>query len=304
MPQPISEKPGILNLNKPSGMTSRELVDLVQERFAGVKAGHAGTLDRAARGILPVLVNEATKLVPYIQREQKDYHATIRFDYRSASYDMDREPKTVHPGPKLQRTEIDRVLQNYQGRISQVPPTYSALRIEGKRAYERAEAGEDPELAARDVDVESIEVRQFNYPKLRLTVTCGKGFYVRALVRDLSTDLNQNGGVLSELVRTRYGFFRLENSVSIEEDWFSGWYPPVRAVDSYTRLTPGEKELDIVRNGGWIPRSNQEDAWAAVLDLGGNLFAMVTSEQRNGRPVWQPRRVMNRPDLEARGHHN
>ena len=299
MKQTINNRPGIFNVNKPSGMTSRQLVDRVQDRFPGNKAGHAGTLDRAASGVLPVLLNEATKLVPYIHREEKTYRATIRFDYDSESYDMDREVRSVVAGPEINWHQVERVLKGYQGRINQVPPRYSALRVDGQRAYERVEAGEDPELSAREVDVESIKIDEFTYPILRLNITCGKGFYVRALVRDLSADLNQDGGVLSDLIRTQYGFFSLENSVTVEENWSSGWYPPVRAVDSYLKLVLDENELEILRNGGWIPRESHEDSWAAALDHRGNLFAMVTPKRHDGQPVWQPRRVMNRPDLET-----
>lgn len=291
---------GIINFCKPPQMTSRELVDRVEQRYPDWKVGHGGTLDRAARGVLPVLVNEATKLVPYLQREKKTYQAKIRFDRVSPSYDLDRERKMIDPGPSPSREEICRQLEEFQGVISQTPPIYSAVWTGGVRSYRRAEKGEEINLDSRTVHVYDIQLLEMDFPSLTVEIKCGKGFYVRSLVRDLANKLDREGAILSELLRTRYGGLNLEQSVDVSaEDWGTGWISPGDAFLETPIIHPDPELIEIICHGGWVPRKKENHERAIVQDQNGRVRALVEAENKQGRTVWQPRRVLNLPQMIA-----
>jgi tRNA pseudouridine55 synthase len=206
---------GWLVLDKPAGLTSTQAVGVVKRLFEAQKAGHAGTLDPLATGILPIALGEATKTVPFAVDGEKAYRFTVRFGAETDTDDAEGvvvETSEVRPS----REAIEAVLDNFTGEISQVPPRYSAIKVEGNRAYDLARSGEEVALEPRTVVIEDL--RLIDMPDAATAVfeaECGKGTYVRALARDMGRALGCFGHVIA-LRRTRVGAFDEATSVSLE----------------------------------------------------------------------------------------
>jgi tRNA pseudouridine55 synthase len=206
---------GWLVLDKPQGMTSTKAVARVKRLYDAAKAGHAGTLDPLATGVLPIALGEATKTVPFVFDGSKDYRFTVRFGAETDTDDA--EGKVVARSDiRPARTDIETALPSFTGEISQVPPRYSALKVEGARAYELAREDEEFDLAPRPVFVTKLAiVDQPDKDRCVLEASCGKGTYVRALARDLGRALGTFGHV-EALRRTRVGGFGEDSAVSLE----------------------------------------------------------------------------------------
>ena len=205
---------GVLNLAKPTGMTSRDVVDLVSRPLRKVKVGHAGTLDPLASGVLVVCIGGATRLIDRVQAMPKAYRAVIRLGATSDTLDADGRV-TPHPDPDLvapTKAAVRAALAGQVGVIQQVPPQFSALKVEGKRAYDLARAGEAVALAARPVRVDRVELIAYAWPRLEVAVDCGSGTYIRSIARDVGAALGV-GGLIEVLVRTRIGPFTLEDAL-------------------------------------------------------------------------------------------
>ena len=205
-----NDRSGVLNLNKPGGMTSRDVVDLVSRplRKAKVKVGHAGTLDPLATGVLVVCVGSATRLIEYVQRMPKAYRTVVLLGARSDTLDADGKVEAVEDPPIPTEAEVRSALLTQVGTISQMPPQFSALKVEGKRAYDLAREGQAVELAARPVRIDQVELISYAWPRLELQVDCGSGTYIRSIARDIGEILGC-GGLVEVLTRTRIGPFRL-----------------------------------------------------------------------------------------------
>ncbi len=247
---------GLLNLNKPDEMTSRQAVNLVERLTRPVRAGHAGTLDPLATGVLVVCVGAATRLIGYVQRMPKRYTGTFLLGRQSPSEDVEREVTELPDAPRPTREQIEAAAARLIGRIEQRPPAFSAIKVAGRRAYELARQGRQPELAARPVLIHAIEVAEYQYPQLVLNVTCGSGVYIRALGRDLAQSLGTSA-VMSALVRTSIGVFTLEEAVDPRQldcdNWFSLLQPPLRAIEYLPRLQLSAAEVRRLRTGLTIP---------------------------------------------------
>jgi tRNA pseudouridine55 synthase len=206
---------GWLIFDKPQGMTSTTAVSRLKRLYDAAKAGHAGTLDPLATGILPVAFGEATKTVPFVMEGIKAYRFTVRFGAETDTDDAEGKiTETSERRPT--RAEIEAVLPRFTGEITQVPPRYSALKVEGARAYDLARDEEDFELAPRTVVVDRLDLVEHPDPDhCVLEAECGKGTYVRALARDLGRALHCLGHV-EVLRRTRVGFFREEDSARLD----------------------------------------------------------------------------------------
>jgi tRNA pseudouridine55 synthase len=206
---------GWINLDKPYDLGSTQAVSRVRRIFDAQKAGHAGTLDPLATGILPIALGEATKTVPFMMDADKAYRFTIAWGRTTATYDREGEVlATSDVRPTL--AQVEAVLPRFVGEIDQVPPAFSAIKVDGERAYDLARAGETVELAARKVVVHSARIADATDPDhVTIEVECGKGAYVRALVRDIADALGACGHV-SELRRTRVGAFTEQDSVTLE----------------------------------------------------------------------------------------
>lgn len=203
---------GVLNLNKPAGITSRDAVNVVQRMVKPAKVGHAGTLDPMATGVLLVCVGSATRLISILQQAPKTYVAEFRFGETS---DTDDSTGTVELSPEaavVERSDLQAELVAFTGTIDQVPPAFSAVKIKGQRAYAKARRGEDVQLSSKQVDVYSIELLEYQWPVAQLEIRCGSGTYIRSIARDLGKQLGC-GGLMSCLERTAIGEFDVQNAV-------------------------------------------------------------------------------------------
>ena len=296
---------GWIVLDKPEGMTSTSAVAAVKRRTGAAKAGHAGTLDPFATGVLPIALGEATKTVPYLQHAEKHYRFTVRWGVATDTDDRDgtvAAESDVRPG----RTEIEAVLERFVGEIEQVPPAYSAIRIEGRRAYDLARAGKSPEMAARRVWIG--ELRLFDSPDADHAVfeaVCGKGTYMRALARDIAGALGTFGHLVA-LRRTRVGPFDEERAISLDEldenmqcaAALTHLHSVETALDDIPALAVTEMEAGRLRNGQAISLLRKADLdRIAELENGDTVLTMV-----DGKPVAlaryaageiQPVRVLN-----------
>ncbi|MCL6434670.1 MAG: tRNA pseudouridine(55) synthase TruB [Leptolyngbyaceae cyanobacterium HOT.MB2.61] len=209
---------GFLNLNKPSGFTSHDAVAKVRRLLKLKRVGHAGTLDPAATGVLPVALGRATRLLQFL-RQDKAYRATIRFGMKTTTDDLEGETLLAQPVPELELEMIKALLPEFQGTLQQVPPDYSAIQVQGKRLYELARKGERIVAQPRSVEVFSLEVldwRPGDFPEVDLAIACGSGTYIRAIARDLGNAL-KTGGTLAALLRTASSGFKLADSLTLEE---------------------------------------------------------------------------------------
>jgi tRNA pseudouridine55 synthase len=213
---------GFLNLVKPPGMTSHDVVRLVRRRIGQkIKVGHLGTLDPAAAGVLPLAVGRATKLIPTLPNlgdNMKGYLGQIQLGVTTTTDDLEGEILSREDFAQVTAERLTEVLEDYRGTISQVPPQVSALKKDGKRAYQRVRAGERVELAPREVRISELTLREHlpNEGRFTIYVRCGSGTYIRSLARDIGAQLG-TGGALAFLLRTHSGPFHLEQAVSLEE---------------------------------------------------------------------------------------
>lgn len=209
---------GFLNLNKPFGFTSHDCVAKVRRIYQLKKVGHAGTLDPAATGVLPIAIGRATRLLQYL-RHEKAYQATIRFGVTTATDDLEGEVLTQQAVPNLDLLQIQEKLPLFQGVIQQIPPNYSAVQVQGKRLYELARSGQAIEAPIRTVEIFDLQILDFragDFPELDLAIACGGGTYIRSIARDLGEELG-TGATLAKLLRTESSGFGLGESVSIEQ---------------------------------------------------------------------------------------
>ncbi|MFW6300020.1 MAG: tRNA pseudouridine(55) synthase TruB [Oceanicaulis sp.] len=263
---------GWLILDKPLEMTSTQGVGKIRWLYNAQKAGHAGTLDPLASGVLPIALGEATKTVPFAQEGEKAYLFTIRWGVSTTT--QDAEGETVAENEvRPDRQAIEDALPAFIGEVSQVPPKFSAIKIDGERAYDLARSGEDVELESRPVRIDAVTL--IDQPSADLAVfemKCGKGAYVRSLARDLAAALGAEGHVAA-LRRTRVGSFTLEDAVTLDE------------VE------------DLVHKGGaldaLLPVETALDDIPALAVTDGEAFQL-----RQGRPiVLPPRRASELRDL-------
>lgn len=211
----------IIAVDKPLGWTSFDAVKRLRGgiqrrlRVKKFKVGHAGTLDPLATGVLIVCTGRATRRIEELQSGEKEYVATVELGATTPSFDLETEIDTTYPTAHITEELVRETLQKFVGVISQVPPVFSAVKIDGKRAYKYARNGKDPELKAKQVNIREIEFLSLEDNKLRFRVVCGKGTYIRALARDLGNALN-SGAHLIELRRTRVGDYKIEDCLTID----------------------------------------------------------------------------------------
>jgi len=215
-------------INKPYGMTSFGALAFVRTRVSRkvgvrrVKIGHAGTLDPLATGVLILCTGKKTKEIERLQLDSKEYTATLQLGATTPSYDMEHEVDATYPTAHITREAIEQVLAGFVGDIQQVPPQYSACKIDGDRAYKLKRKGEEVQLAAKTVHIDAIELTGFDAEKMLLSirVSCGKGTYIRSLARDIGRAL-QSGAYLTALCRTRLGSVRISDCITLDD--FPQW---------------------------------------------------------------------------------
>jgi len=209
-------------LNKPYKWTSFDLVNKVKFkvkhklRVKKIKVGHAGTLDPLATGLMIVCVGKYTKQIESYQSQVKEYIATLELGATTPSFDLETEIDQTYPIEHINRELIDEVLKGFIGEIKQRPPDYSAVKINGKRAYEYARKGQEVEIKEKTLAIDEIEVLEYDQNILKLRIVCSKGTYIRALARDIGQAL-QSGAHLTALERTQIGEFKINDAIEIED---------------------------------------------------------------------------------------
>lgn len=209
---------GFINLDKQAGFTSHDCVALVRKNLRLKRVGHGGTLDPVATGVLPIALGKATRLLQYLQTD-KAYQATIRLGVVTTTDDLAGEVVTSNPVPELSLEQVKAALQQFIGKIEQIPPKYSAIQVQGKRLYDLARTGKEIEVPVRIVKVFKLDVldwRGGDYPEVDIAIACGAGTYIRAIARDLGTML-QTGGTLAALRRTQSSGFSISDSITLDQ---------------------------------------------------------------------------------------
>jgi tRNA pseudouridine55 synthase len=275
----MSEYFGVINLNKPHGMTSRQAVDHVKRIVRPAKTGHAGTLDPLAAGVLVVCVGPATRLIEYVQAMPKCYTATFLLGRESASEDLETEVIELRDPPIPSIDGIEEVCRQFTGIIEQRPPIFSALKVDGKRAYRLARSGTAVELTARPVTIHALAVRRYAYPELTLDITCSAGTYIRSLGRDVGLSLG-SAAVMSHLVRTAVGSYTvgcaIEPQSLTRENLPQCLEPPMTALSEMEQVVLNDPQRERVAAGMMLQFEDCSAPEVAALGHAGDLIAILT----------------------------
>lgn len=294
---------GILNIRKAPGMTSHDVVARIRKLLHQKRVGHTGTLDPLATGVLPICLGQATRVAEYLSESGKTYQAEITFGVVTDTYDAEgtvlRSPST----DALTLEHIENLLPRFLGPQLQVPPLYSAIKIQGQPAYRHARAGEGLTLEPRPVEITALHIVDWQHPKLTLDVECSKGTYIRSLAYDLGEALGC-GAYLSALLRARSGPFRIEQSLTleqlaevIEQGQIANYlFPADYALQNYPALHLDEETAQRVLHGNAFHyqldmtiSQTQHSALIRVYGASGHFLAIATWDAENG--LWQPKKV-------------
>ena len=291
---------GIFNIDKPTGMTSHDVVARVRRISGTRRVGHAGTLDPFATGVLPVVVGRATRLVEYLAGADKEYRAVVALGAVSDTYDREGtitpNRDAVMPSPE----EVETALSRFRGEIEQVPPMHSAIKVGGKKLYELARQGVEVERQPRRVTISRLEVEWYRPPMLGIRATVSKGTYIRSLAHDLGQALGV-GAYLEELVRTRHGPFTVEEATTLEgleeafrqDTWRETLFPPEFILRGWPMHTATPEEEADIRQGRPLrapgPMSRADRRMMAVKTAAGEILAVAEWDIERG--LWQPKKV-------------
>jgi len=282
---------GFLNLNKPTGRTSRDVVNRVEWLAPKTRVGHAGTLDPLASGVLVVAVGGATRLIDYVQESRKQYTGAFLLGRHSNTEDISGEVVELIDPPQPTRQQLETAARRFVGVIEQRPPAFSAIKVKGKRSYKLARAGKPVELPARPIEIYRLEIIEYVYPQFVLELECSSGTYVRSLGRDLAESLD-SAAVMSALVRTAVGNFKIHDAVDLEDlrtDVLPAMLRPIRtAAEHLPRMVLDEDEVWRVLNGQTIFRADVAMCpEIAALDPTGELISIMGPRVGGG---WRPLR--------------
>ena len=288
---------GVLVIDKPTGMTSHDVVQIVRNGTHIRRAGHTGTLDPRASGVLVVLVGPAVRLSEFISASEKRYQAVLRLGLTTDTYDMDGNVLMSSP-VNISYEELEETLKTFIGEFDQIPPAYSAIKINGEKAYERARRGEEVEMEPRKVRVDSIELLDWESPEAIIDIQCSSGTYVRSLIHDLGEKLGC-GATLVGLRRTKNGRFSLRDAVSLRRlqeafvngDWYRFLIPAAEALGDWYTVELTLDQVDQVRHGHRVPAVEDVpiDTIARAVSEEGELVALVEYDAEAHE--WQPRKV-------------
>ena len=290
---------GVLNIRKEKGYTSFDVVAKLRGILRMKKIGHTGTLDPEAEGVLPVVLGKATKLVDLLTEKQKTYEALLHLGLETDTQDMTGKVLREEP-VNVTEEEAIAVIRSFLGEQQQIPPMYSALKVDGKKLYELAREGKTVERKPRTVHFYEIEIKKIELPYIRFSVTCSKGTYIRTLCHDIGQKLGC-GGCMEELIRTRSGNFDLEDSMTlaqVEEAVKNGTienrvirigqvlkdYPEIFCIREGDRLLENGNALSekMVRN-------NHKEGWVRMCDSQGEFRGIYQWD--NGKKRYQPQKM-------------
>lgn len=274
---------GILNCFKPPRVSSRTIVDAVQREIRPLKVGHAGTLDPLAEGVLVLAIGSASRLIPYLHLYSKTYRARFELGCWSDSADLETDVIAMDDAPQPSLEEIQIAAAKLTGKIQQVPPIYSAVKVGGQRAYEAARKNQLLDLTSRTVEVQRFEVLRYEYPSVWVEIECGTGTYIRSLAVDLAKSLGSRG-LMSHLVRTQVGPYHIDDACRVDsglpDDFSKSLHPMSSATAMLPQMTLSDVELVEVDNGRLIRAGEPDAGWSsdaeiAGLDESGRLRAIL-----------------------------
>ncbi len=273
---------GFLNIYKPKGKTSHDVVAILRRITKVKQIGHTGTLDPFAEGVLPICIGKATRLIEYL-KDDKAYIGTVQLGKSTTTYDLEGEVVEISDKtPSLE--EIEAELNNFRGDIEQLPPIFSAIKVKGKKLYEYARKGEEVEIQPRSVNISELEL--LNYDKenrtLELYIECSKGTYIRSIAHDLGKNLNCFGHLI-KLVRVKAGDFLVENAIKLDElssveEVKKHLIYPLEKLD-YQTYELNEKELELVSHGMQIWAQNLLEEGIVILTHNSKLVAVAEANE-------------------------
>ena len=273
---------GFLNIYKPKGKTSHDVVAILRRITKVKQIGHTGTLDPFAEGVLPICIGKATRLIEYL-KDDKAYISTVQLGKSTTTYDLEGEVVEISDKtPSLE--EIEAELNNFRGDIEQLPPIFSAIKVKGKKLYEYARKGEEVEIQPRSVNISELEL--LNYDKenrtLELYIKCSKGTYIRSIAHDLGKNLNCFGHLI-KLVRVKAGDFLVENAIKLDElssveEVEKHLIYPLEKLD-YQTYELNEKELELVSHGMQIWGQNLLEEGIVILTHNSKLIAVAEANE-------------------------
>lgn len=287
---------GVLVIDKPIGLTSHDVVQIIRRGTGIRRAGHTGTLDPRASGVLVVLIGPAVRLSEYVSASDKRYQATIRLGKTTDTFDSEGVVMNSSVVGDITEDQFHEILQNFVGEIEQVPPPYSAVKVKGRKAYEMARKGEEVKLEPRMIQVYSLDVLEWALPEIVIDVYCSSGTYVRSLANDLGTALG-TGAHLIGLRRTKSGRFTLRDAVLLRRlkeafdagDWYKFLIPAADALGDWPMVELDADEVELVRHGHRVASQPESTGWARGLSQQGDLVALLEHDDETGE--WQPRKV-------------
>lgn len=282
---------GVLVVDKPKGPTSSDVVQVVRRALKVKKAGHTGTLDPMATGVLAICLGDATRIAQVLTEGDKAYDATLKLGVTTDTLDAEGRVLETRPVPPLSAEVLDPVLAKFRGTQRQTPPMYSAIKKDGKRLYELARAGEEVEREARTVTVHALSLNDFSADSLSLSVTCSKGFFVRTLAADLGEALGC-GAHLTALRRTKSGPFSIARAIPLQDivdrgaDAVAGQLAGLdEALEFLPEVRTSAAEAERVLHGGLVELARPDCALVRVTDPSGKVLALA--EVHRGRLVYK-----------------
>ena len=292
---------GVLVVDKPVGMTSHDVVEAIRRGTNIRRAGHTGTLDPRASGVLVILIGPAVRLSEYVSASDKRYQAIIRLGASTDTFDS--EGKFVRSDQPINVTEeqFEAILKQYEGEIEQTPPPYSAVKVNGRPAYDMARKGEEVELAPRKITVHHLEVLEWAPPEIVVDVHCSSGTYVRSLANDIGNALG-TGAYLVGLRRTKSGRFSLRDATPLRKlqeafqagNWYQYLIPAAEALGEWPAIELAPDDVEEVRHGHRVKAAADAERPQLVrgVSMAGELIAlMVPAVGEDGSPEWQPKKV-------------
>ena len=288
---------GVLVIDKPIGYTSHDIVQVVRRGTQIRRAGHTGTLDPRASGVLVVLVGSSVRLSEYVSACDKRYQAVIQLGSSTDTYDSEGEVTRSTDDVSVTEAEFEEALKSFTGEISQVPPPYSAVKVRGRKAYEMARKGETVELAPRMINIYSLEILEWALPEVVVDVHCSSGTYVRSLAHDLGEALGC-GAHLIGLRRTKSGEFSLREAIPLsklqdafeQNTWYQYLIPAAEALSDWHTVELNAEKVEMIRHGHRIPVEIETDAeQARGISIQGELIALLEQDAESNE--WKPKKV-------------
>ncbi len=286
---------GVLVVDKPVGLTSHEVVQIIRRGTNIRRAGHTGTLDPRASGVLVILLGPAVRLSEYVSASDKRYQAVLQLGTTTDTYDADGRVLTTNP-VEISEQQFETALQSFIGEIEQVPPPYSAVKIKGRKAYEMAREGEEVDLQPRRITVYSLELLEWAPPEAVIDVYCSSGTYIRSLANDLGKMLGC-GAHLVGLRRTKSGRFTLRDAVPLRKlresfennSWYQYVIPAAEALSDWPSVELTLEQVDAIRHGHRVPGKAGIGKMARGISEQGDLVALLEFDPSTDE--WQPKKV-------------